>query len=414
EFHPSLESFPVLYPQWDANGQQAAPQQRAESNFPALFSDDLTDPAHLGSGDVSRQRGVWEEGQLLPALPQTELYIERQEYKESGSSSQPGTIREETSEEDSFGEPEDIGLIGILREWGQQVKPDKIVREKEEGRKDTVWMPWTEPSPEENITLISDSHGVQAQEKREECTDLPDIQYIKASTADTSVTSFNASDTLDYGSWHAAEPNIQLLTATPQQIPAPSQIFSRNEEPLQPDTIPKSLTKLSKQEKGESRDNVTAQTEQQQLCGVYDAKDLNTDGVNILTGSKGNLIPSSTTVGNSEGNKDKLGTTLEPDSLLYSGVIPVVQVFDQSPLEVEQSSTDSNPVTSLLNQQYQTAETEGPLAQMGKITSEHNFPGIQSEDFSSDTKRCPDDLNNKADQTEKNLTENIQSEIKND
>ncbi|XP_073452316.1 transforming acidic coiled-coil-containing protein 2 isoform X3 [Aquarana catesbeiana] len=420
EFHPSLETLPVLYPQWDTNGQQAAPQQRVESNFPSLFSDDLTEPAHPRSGDVSLQRGVWEEGQLLPALPQTELYIERQEYKESGSSSQPGTIsilsREESSEEDRFGEPEDIGLIGILREWGQQVKPEKIVREKEEDRKDTVWMPYTEPSPEETVSLIGDSHGVQAQEKKAECADLPDIEHITASIADTLIIPFNANNTLDYGSWNLGEPNIQLVTGTPQQIPAPSQIFSGNEEPVQPDIIQKNLNILFKQEKGEAKDNVTAQTEQKQLCSFYDAKDLNTDSANIQTGSQDNLIPPLTTFGNSDSNKEKLVTTCkpEPDSLVYSGVIPIVQVFDQSPIVLEQSSADSNPVTSLLNQQYQTAGAEGLLAQMGKITSDHSFPGIQSEDFDSDTKKCPNDLYNKADQTEKNLTENIQSEIKND
>ncbi|XP_040217882.1 transforming acidic coiled-coil-containing protein 2 isoform X2 [Rana temporaria] len=406
EFHPSLETLPVLYPQWDTNGQQAAPQQRVESNFPSLFSDDLTEPALSGShGDVSLQRGVWEEGQLLPALPQTELYIERQEYKESGSSSQPGTIREETNEEDIFGEPEDIGLIGILREWGQQVKPEKIVREKEEDRKDTVWMPYTEPSPEET-SLIGDFHGVQAQEKKAECADLPGIKHITASIADSSITSFNANDTLDYGSWNLGEPNIQLVTGTLQQISAPLQIFSRNEEPVQPDTIPKNLNILSKQEKGESMDNITAQTEQKQLCGFYDAKDLNTDGANIQTGIQGNLILPLTTIGNSDSNKEKLGTTCkpEPDSLVYSGVVPIVQVFDRSPIVLEQSSTDCNL--------YQTAGA-GLLAQMGKKTSDHSFPGIQSEDFDSDTKKCPNDLNNKADQTEKNLTENIQSEIKN-
>ncbi|PIN97836.1 hypothetical protein AB205_0185790, partial [Aquarana catesbeiana] len=415
EFHPSLETLPVLYPQWDTNGQQAAPQQRVESNFPSLFSDDLTEPAHPRSGDVSLQRGVWEEGQLLPALPQTELYIERQEYKESGSSSQPGTIREETSKEDRFGEPEDIGLIGILREWGQQVKPEKIVREKED-RKDTVWMPYTEPSPEETVSLIGDSHGVQAQEKKAECADLPDIEHITASIADTLITPFNANNTLDYGSWNLGEPNIQLVTGTPQQIPAPSQIFSGNEEPVQPDIIQKNLNILFKQEKGEAKDNVTAQTEQKQLCSFYDAKDLNTDSANIQTGSQDNLIPPLTTFGNSDSNKEKLVTTCkpEPDSLVYSGVIPIVQVFDRSPIVLEQSSADSNPVTSLLNQQYQTAGAEGLLAQMGKITSDHSFPGIQSEDFDSDTKKCPNDLYNKADQTEKNLTENIQSEIKND
>ncbi|XP_077311489.1 transforming acidic coiled-coil-containing protein 2 isoform X3 [Lithobates pipiens] len=419
EFHPSLETLPVLYPQWDANSQQAAPQQRVESNFPSLFSNDLTEePAHPRSVDVSLQRGVWEEGQLLPALPQTELYIERQEYKESGSSSQPGTIREETSEEDYFGEPEDIGLIGILREWGQQVKPEKIVREKEEDRKDTVWMPYTEPSPEKTVSLIGDSHGVQAQEKNAECSDLAGIEHITASIADTSITPFNANNTLDYGSWNLGEPNIQLVTGTPQQIPAPSQIFSRNEEPVPPDTIQKqkNLNILSKQEKGESRDNVTAQTEQKQLCSFYDAENLNTDGVNIQTGSQGNLIPPLTTIGNSDSNKEKLGTACkpEPDSLVYSGVIPIVQAFDPSPIVLEKSSTDSNPITSLVNQQHRTAGVEGLLAQMGKITSDHSFPGIQSEDFDSDAKKSPNDLNNKADQTEKNLSENIQSEIKTD
>ncbi|KAM5141200.1 transforming acidic coiled-coil-containing protein 2 isoform 1-T3 [Mantella aurantiaca] len=415
EFHPSVETLPVLYPQWDANNQQAPQQQRAESHFPSLFPDDLTEPPHPGSGDVSLQRGVWEEGQLLPALPQTELYIERQEYKESGSSSQPGTISilsgKETSEEDSFGASEDIGLVGILREWGQQVMPDRIVSEKEKDRKHTVWVPWTEPSSEETVSMVGDSCEAQAQEKKAECSDLPGVQHIKASLTDTSVTPFNTGDTLDYGSWNIGEPNIQLLTTTPKLIPASSPIFSRNEELLQPEPI---LKNYSKQEKGVSKDNITTQTEQHQLCSLYDVKDLNTDGAIIQTDDQSNLIFPLKTLRNSEVNKDKLANSLQPDSFLYSGVIPVVQVLDQSPLESEHSSLDSNPITSLFNQQYQTAGAERPLAQMGKITSDHSFPGKQSEDLVDYTKRCPDDLNNKTDQTEKNLTENIHSEIKSD
>ncbi|XP_072280478.1 transforming acidic coiled-coil-containing protein 2 isoform X3 [Pyxicephalus adspersus] len=394
EFHPSVENLPVLYPQWDTSGQQAAPQQIVETNFPSLFSEDLTEPAHTGSSDVPLQCDVWEEGQLLPALPQTELYIERQEYKESGSSSQPGTIREVTSEEDSFSEAEDVGLIGILREWGQHVVPDKNVRKKEEERKDTVWMSWADPSPEETVSVVAKSSGL-AQEKKAECSDLTGIQHLKGSIADRSVTPFNAKDNPDKDSWNLGE--LNLLSDTPQLIPAPSQIFSKKGEPLQADTLSKIPNKLPEQEKEKSRDNVTAETEQKQLCSFFDTKDLKTDVEDIQTGSQGNLAPAFTTVRNSE-------------SRLYSGVFPVVQVFDRNPLESEHSSLEGDLVTSLLNQQCQAAGGEGLLAQMGKKTSDYTFSGIRSEDLDGDTKRCPKDLNSNANKTEKNITENIQSE----
>ncbi|XP_068115513.1 transforming acidic coiled-coil-containing protein 2 isoform X2 [Hyperolius riggenbachi] len=401
EFLPTVESLPVLYPQSDAGGQQSATHHKVASSgdahFPSLLLDNVTAPAQPGSGDVSLQHGVWEEGQLLPALPQTELYIERQEYKESGSSSQAGTIRAENN----FAAPEDLGLVGILREWGQEVLPEKIHKAAEADTKDLDWMPWM--PTKETVLVASDAYGIQAEEVAAECTESLDLQDLKTDTREASATHFTTNNTLDHG-WNLGEPSSQLLTDTPQLF--------RNEELPQLNTALKGLDNSSNQRKGEFRDIVTDQKEQPELCSFYDTKTLTPDAERQKSGQS-NLIPTLATDGSSDRKKDKLSTThkLEPEPSLCSVEASLVQGLDPSLVVSEHSLPDDNLVTLLLNQQsrYQAVEPEGLLAQMGKITASNSFGSMQSENVGGGTKSCSDDMNTKVNQTEK-TTKNIQFE----
>ncbi|XP_063817923.1 transforming acidic coiled-coil-containing protein 2 isoform X2 [Pseudophryne corroboree] len=412
EFFPSVETIPVLYPQRDPISHQEEEHEERET-LPSLYSENLTLSA-ANPGSVSFQRSVWEEGQLLPALPQTDLYIEGLEYKESGSSSRPGTISvfsDEESREEEFGASQDIGLVGVLREWGQQVLPEKISTMSDGENRESVWKPWTDPSAEETLPVINNACNVQAQGKLAACTDLLGTQDLNPDAVVASVTPFNNNSTLEQGDCKLLDPSIQLLTAKPQLIPEPLQLFSRIAETQQPDTMLKKPDNTCNQTEGDSRDSITDAGESQAL---WNSKSLATDGVSSQLGSQGNIIFPFTTDGSLDRNIDKLPIphTLVPGSHLYSRETPIVESFEPSLVVSDLSSLSDNLVTSLLNQQsvQQAAEKESLLAQMDKTTAYHSSATMPSENSNLDIKDCSDDRSQKVAFKEVTPVENIQVE----
>ncbi|XP_075072391.1 transforming acidic coiled-coil-containing protein 2 isoform X2 [Mixophyes fleayi] len=380
EFFPSVETIPVLYPQRDLSSQLGG-QHQGDETFPSLFSENLRLSA-ANPGSIPSQPSAWEEGQLRPALPQTGLYIEGLEYKESGSSTQPGTISvlsSEESREDEFEASQDIGLVGILREWGQQVLPEKIPRKSDEELKDSVWMPWTKSSSEENVSVISNAFNLQAQGKSTACTELLDNPDIDPDSVVFSMTQFNNNDTLNKDNWNFWDPSIQPLTATPQLIPAPLQVLSRNAAASQPDTMLRKPDDTCNQTTGDSRDSITGEGED----GLWNNNPLTTDGGSSQLRSQGNLILPTRTDGSSDRNENKLSTPHRhvPETLLHSRETPAVQSFEPNPVVSELSVLSDNLVTSLLNQHsaQPSAEEESILTQTGEITACHSSAAVPSE-----------------------------------
>ncbi|KAM3913076.1 transforming acidic coiled-coil-containing protein 2 isoform 2-T3 [Leptodactylus fuscus] len=404
EFLPSLEAIPGLYPQWDPKsyqeGQQVEEEQEEES-FPSLFSESAsTSATNLKSGDGTSQSSVWEEGQLLPALPQTGLYIEGLEYKESGRSSRPGTISNLTSEEESrdeeFYAAEDTGLIGILREWGEQVLPEKI-SEIAEGEKTILQqMPQADLSSEET-PVSSKELDLRVQEKllaSEDLLGMPDTD-LKGGISSIAKSSSAVID----------NPSLLPLTSTPQLIPASMELLSRNAVGMfqEPDDTCSQAKK----------DCMDSKTNQREPEGSQNSKTLTTDGLNSQTWGQSHVIPPFTTDGSSD-DTDKLTTpySLEKESCLHSGESPTVENVEHNLVVSELNTFCDNLLTSLLNQQS-ILEVTGPQSlqtQMGKITAYHSSPLNLSNKFEVETKQG---LDASGDVKETTLAESLQPDTAN-
>ncbi|XP_069836345.1 transforming acidic coiled-coil-containing protein 2 isoform X2 [Dendropsophus ebraccatus] len=356
EFHPSLEAIPVLYPQWDPNRYQEAQevgQEQEEESFPSLFSEKLSVSAtNPRSGDVTLQHSVWEEGQLLPALPQTDLYIEGLEYKESGRSSQPGTISnltsEEGSEDEEYSAAEDIGLIGILREWGQQVSPEKVSKDGN-----------TLPEMPKADLAIKESGFMQEQTLLGKQDPDPCI---------SSTSNFKSDDAKMQEDFSLGSPSVLPLTSTPQLIPASMELFLRN-APL---SQPVGMLQEPNTCKQTKEDNMDSNTDQGEQKGSWNSRTLTTDGVNNQTWGQSHLILSSTTDGSSDNDKDKLPIphSLIKESSLQSGESPANLVGS------ELNTFCDNLITSSLNQPslLEVTQPESLQGQMGETKSYQSFP----------------------------------------
>lgn len=395
EFFPSLEAIPGLYPQWDPNSyqekQQVGKEKDEEVSIPSLFSENLNFSA-TRSGDVALQHSVWEEGQLLPALPQTELYIEGLEYKESGRSSQPGTISNFTSEDGSrdeeFSAAEDIGLIGILREWGQQVLPEtSIAGDKEKSV--LLEVPQADLSSEET-SVLSSGLSLQAQEKFSSSKDLLGTQVTEPNTGIASITNFKSNDAVMQGDFILGDPSVLPLTSTPQLIPASMEVIPRNVSLSQPVGIQEPDNTCNRKNE-DCKDSNTDQDEQK---GSWNSRNVTTDGVNSQTWGQSHLILPFTTDGSSDDDKLPIPHSLEKESCLHTEESSTAASFEPN-LVVSQGNTFcDNLVTSLLNQQslLEMTEPEGLQAQMGDKTAYHsslssvNLP----EKLEVETKECLD------------------------
>ncbi|XP_056385703.1 transforming acidic coiled-coil-containing protein 2 isoform X2 [Hyla sarda] len=354
EFHPSLEAIPGLYPQWNPDSYQELQQveeeqQEKEESFPSLFSEKLSASAtNSRSGDVTLQHSVWGEGQLLPALPQTDLYIEGLEYKESGQISQPGTIRtltiEEGSRDEELSTSEDIGLIGILREWGQQVSPEMVFKEKEE-----IMQPEIPEMPNLAQYLL---------EKQDPDTDI------------SSVSKFKSNDAIMQGDFSLGSPSVLPLTSTPQLIPASMELFSRNAALSPPVGMFQEPDNTCKHTKEDSKDSNTDQGEQK---GSWNSRTLTTDGVNSQTWGQSHLILPFTTDGSSDNDKDKLPIPL---SLKKERESPTTESSQPNLVVSELNTFCDNLVTSLVNQQplLGVTEPESLQGQMGETTGYYCSP----------------------------------------
>ncbi|KAG9484901.1 hypothetical protein GDO78_008159, partial [Eleutherodactylus coqui] len=322
EVHPSVEAIHALYPQWDPNsyqeGQEVGEEQEEEEYFPSLLSEDLSVSAtNSRSGDGPSQRRVWEEGQLLPPLPQTDLYIEGLEYKESGQSSQPGTISHFTSEDcstdEEFSAAEDTGLIGILREWGEQVLPEKISKTAEDEKTILPEMPQADLSSGKTSVTSSGFH-LQAQEKLSASEDSLEMQDVEADIDILSITHFKNNDAV-------IQSNYNLGSPTPQLIPTSTEISSRNAALSQPVGLLQEPDDTCNQAKNDCKDSNTDHGEQK---GSWDSITLTTDGINSQTWGQSHLILPFTTDGSSDNDKDKLPI----QSCLQSGESLIAESFE--------------------------------------------------------------------------------------
>ncbi|XP_075697222.1 transforming acidic coiled-coil-containing protein 2 isoform X2 [Rhinoderma darwinii] len=382
EFFPSVEAIPVLYPQWEPNRyqeeKQAGEEQQKEEYFPSLFSENLSVSAtNSRGGDVSLQGSVWEEGQLLPALPQTDLYIEGLEYKESGQSSQPGTISDLTSEDvsrdEEFTASEDIGLIGILREWGQQVLPEKISKTVEEKENVLLEIPQRYLFSEET-SVISSGFNLQAQEKLSACEELLEMQDSEPDIRISPTTHFKRHDAEMQANYNLISPSVLPLTSTPQLIPASMELFSRNAILSQSVGILKEPDDTCNQTKEDFKDRKTDQGDQK---GSWNSRTLTTDGVNSQTWGQSNLILPFTTDGSSDHDKDKLPMphSLKQERCLQSGESPRAETIDPNLVVSELNTLCDNLLTSMLNQPslLEVTEPESLQAQLGKITAYNSY-----------------------------------------
>ncbi|XP_071986884.1 transforming acidic coiled-coil-containing protein 2 isoform X2 [Engystomops pustulosus] len=387
EFLPSLD-IPVIYPQWDPSsyheGQEVGEELKEEEFFPSLFSKNLSvSETNSRSGDVTLPHGVCEEGQLLPAPPQPDLYIEGLEYKESGRSSQPGTISNPTSEEDSkeeeFYAAEDTGLVGVLREWGQQVLPEKISKTAEEENTSLVEMPQSELDYEET-SMTSGGFNVKEKEKFSGTEDLLRLQDAELDTGLLSLTNLNNEI--------IGSPSILLPTSTPQLIPASAELLSALDQPV-------GLLQVSdnpcNQTKEDCKDSNTDERDQK---GSWNSRTLTTDGVNTQTGGQNLLILPITTDGSLDDCKDKLPIphSLEKESCLHNRESPTTESVEPNLVMSKFNNSCDNLVTSLLNQQslLEVTEPKSLLPQMGEITAYQSSPGNLSEKSDIGTKDCLD------------------------
>ncbi|XP_066456971.1 transforming acidic coiled-coil-containing protein 2 isoform X2 [Eleutherodactylus coqui] len=384
EVHPSLEAIHALYPQWDPNsyqeGQEVGEEQEEEEYFPSLLSEDLSVSAtNSRSDDGPSQRRVWEEGQLLPPLPQTDLYIEGLEYKESGQSSQPGTISHFTSEDcstdEEFSAAEDTGLIGILREWGEQVLPEKISKTAEDEKTILPEMPQADLSSGKTSVTSSGFH-LQAQEKLSASEDSLEMQDVEADIDISSITHFKNNDAV-------IQSNYNLGSPTPQLIPTSAEISSRNAALSQPVGLLQEPDDTCNQAKNDCKDSYTDHGEQK---GSWDSITLTTDGINSQTWGQSHLILPFTTDGSSDNDKDKLPI----QSCLQSGESLIAESFEPNLVVSELNTFCDNLVTSLLNQQslVEVTEPTSLQEQMGKITTYHGSPVNRPEE--SETKKSLD------------------------
>ncbi|XP_073541463.1 transforming acidic coiled-coil-containing protein 2 isoform X2 [Phyllobates terribilis] len=398
EFHPSLDAIPVLYPQWDPNSYQEGQQvgeQDTETLFPSLFSESLRVPATNRSGDVTSQRCVSEEGQLLPALPQTDLYIGGLEYKESRQSSQPGTISnlttsEEGSKDEEFFPAEDTGLIGILREWGEQVLPEKISEAAEEEKTIPLEMTQAALSSEET-SATSPGFNLKAQEKFLAGEDLLAMQDTGPDTDLSPVTNLKSNNVVMKGDCNLDNPSVLPLTSISQLIPASEELFPRNVPLSQPVVMLQEPDDSDNQTKDYCKDSNTDIGEQN---GSWNSTTLTTDGVDSQTGGQSHIILPFITDGSSDIYKDKLPLpqSLEKGSCLHDGESPTAESPEPNLVVSELNTFCDNLITSLLNQQspLEVTEPQSLPAQMGKIAAYSSSPVNPPNKLEIETKRCFD------------------------
>ncbi|KAM8924673.1 transforming acidic coiled-coil-containing protein 2 [Pelodytes ibericus] len=340
----------------------------------SFFPQNTSAPAAIASDGPLQHSS--EEEQLLPALPIADLYIEGLEYKESGSSLHPGTISVASGEEykEETGSSEDLGLIGILREWGKDVLPEKISANAEQGNKHSESRStWVDAPSHQSVPELWHN-------SREDMTSVPSSMgntFILEDNRVSPIVDFNKKDGVLPSSWIVEELSNQSFTLPHHLISEPSQLFKRNA--IQPNGEPWSPDSTCTQAKGDSRDRVTAQESQRRL---YDREGLTAYGANNQTGCQNSLISPSLTDGSSDKNTEKISfpSRLEPKAYAYSGET-TAGLGDESKLMVsEHRSPGGLGDKSTANEQsvQKLVETQGVLlGQMDECSGYQGFEGKQ-------------------------------------
>ncbi|XP_041426807.1 uncharacterized protein LOC121396202 isoform X2 [Xenopus laevis] len=277
---------------------------KVEETFCCLIAEDLSVTSATPSGEVPLPYD-WEEGQLLPVVPFNGLHIAGLGDKGPTSSPHVGTISEESREDPNL--EEEIGLIGILKEWGKDVLPEKLPVKSNNEYEDSTLFPEVE-------------------------TDEPvsggDLQFPSTSEASTDSQSTidikpEASECLTVND---KEIKIALLrkeisvSETPHHIPESTLLSTREEAPLQPEGLSGNSDNTGVQTKGDSRDCATAQDTQQGLQRFSDSEPLTTDGMNTQTSEVEGLIQPYVADGSSK-NKDRDKMPIQEGSFIdrYEG-----------------------------------------------------------------------------------------------
>ncbi|XP_031761070.1 transforming acidic coiled-coil-containing protein 2 isoform X4 [Xenopus tropicalis] len=285
---PATGSAPALVPNQLYDSKEPAKSKecggKVEETFSSLITEDLNVPPATPSGEVPMPYG-WEEGQLLPAVPLADLYIAGLGDKGSTSSPHPGTISGELMEEE-------IGLIGILREWGKDVLPEKLPVKSDNKYEDSTLLP---------------------KDETEEPVGRGDLQLpskSEASLASQSTVDIKPEDN-EFLSENAKETEIALLkeetsapeTALPLHLTQEPPLLTPMEEgPLQSEGLLGSSDNLAVQT---IEDCVTAQDTQESLQSFFVSEPLTADGVNTQTSDVEGLIQPYIADGSSEKNEDR-------------------------------------------------------------------------------------------------------------
>ncbi|XP_053548607.1 transforming acidic coiled-coil-containing protein 2 isoform X2 [Bombina bombina] len=398
---PSADPVPILVPQWDSDirgREQYREGAEGDVNTAAVvYPEDPSVPAaNSGAyqlGDIAF-RSVWEEGQLLPTLPLPDPNIAALEYQESGSSAHTGTVRTSSTEESQEGSAalDELGLSGILREWGQHVLPEKIHVEVDKKKENLQSL---KPSFDETELQFSDLSNIQQKIKSVTSPGISDTEDIKTVASDSTETDANhKNDSKEQGRLSSQ------LTAQPSELVSEfSQLCSRNSVPSQPLALLDNPENTSNQAKGDSRNSITSQ---QGLGSFTETETLLTDGGNNQSDIKSSLIWVYSTDGSSDRNSANRSTAnkLTPEAYPYRTDTPFVSPV--ASLMVLQSSggpdTFSNkPITPLANlQSVQQGEVAENLHQehLDEFDS-HHFAKIQPQvtdtvQFMPNAEKCRD------------------------
>ncbi|XP_041426190.1 uncharacterized protein tacc2.L isoform X4 [Xenopus laevis] len=372
---PALVSHPLHDSKESATSKECG--GKVEEIFSSLITEDLSVPSAAPSGEVPLPYG-WEEGQLLPVVPLADLYIAGLGDKGSTSSPHPGTISEESMENPNL--EEEIGLIGILREWGKDVLPEKLPLKSDNEYEDSTLL--SEDETEEPVG----GGGLH----------LPSTSEASPTFQSTIDMKTEASECLTNND---KENKIALLkedtsvSETPHHIQEFPLLSNREESLLQLEGLLGSSDKTV-QAAVDSRDCVTSQDIQQGLPKFSVSESLTTDGVNTQTSKVEGLIQPYIADGSSEKNKDIDKMPIQEGSLTdrYEGCEETLAIPECVPsvtLLQHMGSPDTvshKPITSSADAQsgQQAIEKERLiLGQMAEYTGYQNV--IETQAKESDT-----------------------------
>ncbi|CAH2322780.1 transforming acidic coiled-coil-containing 2 isoform X6 [Pelobates cultripes] len=344
----------------------------------SIFHESVGASATSLSGDNNLLSNVWEAGQLLPTLPLTDLYIDGVEYKESGPGLHPGTISVSTSEDykDDTSGSDEIGLIGILREWGKDVLPEKITTKYEKEREES-WVDATPQIPQDSLSDHSSPWDLQGQGIVSTFPTMLENTVNKVDNKVPSALNFNnkAAETPD--SWGGKEQSNQSLNDPSQYISEPSELFSRNAVLSQLTVEPGSPDSTCIQAEEDSRDTVTALESEMIFYDTYDSEVVTASTAAHQTRCENSLILPHSTDGSSDMNKEKISVSSKPvpEACVRSGEPPAFLDIEPDIIASEYSSPGGLCNKSNINNQstQKLLESKNLLPNQMNEKSAHQF-----------------------------------------